>query len=296
VSTARLDGAAVALSHSEDVELGHNQIDHFPGAAILVDGERPGAARIALNKVASPMVALDAGGAQEAERAPDGAQPGVTSAYESILAEPVVPASPPHPPATVSADAEDGFAYVAWDPPCLDGGGDVLSYTVRASTGPAVTVSPAQLRSRGYALVPGLENGRAVSFTVVAENAHGAGPPSLPSAPVVPAHRRRLKAPQAPVSASLTAGDGWSSLRIVPPASDGGSPVVAYSLTEAPSGRQVLIEGRDVILADAAHPLLRRIARFSPGRGSTVAVRAVNAKGPGAPLQLAFPAQGPAAR
>jgi hypothetical protein len=94
----------------------------------------------------------------------------------------------------------------------------------------------------------------------------------------------------------MTAGAGASTLRIAPPASDGGSPVVAYSLTEAPSGRQILIEGRDVILADAAHPLVRRLEGFSPGRGSTVAVRAVNAKGPGAPLELGFPPAGPSGR
>jgi hypothetical protein len=296
VSSARLDGAAVSLGHSEEVELTHNQFDHFPGTAILEDGQRPGAARIALNLVAPPMVAADAGLAQEAPRGPDEAPAGVTAPYQSILAGPVVPPSPPHPPSTVSADAEDGFAYVAWDPPCLDGGSDVVSYTVSASSGASVAVSASQLRSKGYALVAGLENGRGVSFTVVAANAYGASPPSLPSAAVVPARKRRLKAPQAPASATMTAGAGASTLRIAPPASDGGSPVVAYSLTEAPSGRQILIEGRDVILADAAHPLVRRLEGFSPGRGSTVAVRAVNAKGPGAPLELGFPPAGPSGR
>jgi hypothetical protein len=296
VSTARLDGAAVSLSHSGDVELANNQIDHFPGAAITEEGVRPGAARVALNLVAQPMVLADAGAAQEAARAPDVTPAGLTPAYRSILAEAVVPPSAPHPPSTVSAEAEDGFAYVAWEPPCLDGGSDVLSYTVRASTGAVLTIPAAQLRSKGYALVAGLENGKEVSFTVAAANAYGASPPSLASAAVVPARKRRLKAPQAPASATLTAGPGASTLRIAPTASDGGSPVVAYTLTEALSGRQVILEGRDVILADAAHPLVRRLEGFSPGRGSTVAVRAVNAKGPGAPLQLGFPPQAPAGR
>ena len=296
VSDTRPDGAALSISHSEDVEVGHNQIDHYPDAAVLEDGERPGAARIALNAVSAPMAAQDGGAAQAQPPGPDGTQAGVTPAYQSILAERVVPPSPPHPPSVVAAEAEDGFAYVAWDPPCLDGGSDVLSYAVRASTGPSVTVTAAQLRSRGYAVVPGLENGREVSFTVVAENANGAGPPSLPSAAVVLGHRRRLRAPHAPASVSLSAQAGAFTLRIVPPASDGGSPVVAYSLAEAPSGRQLLLEGRDVLLADAAHPLVRRIEGFVAGRGSILAVRALNAKGAGAPLQLAFPAGAPGAR
>jgi hypothetical protein len=296
VSTGHIDGAAILISHSQDVEVGHCQIDHFPATAVLLDGERPGAARIALNAIAAPMVGDDASPPQEAPTAPDASPAGVTADFGSILAEALVPAGPPQPPSAVSAEAEEGFAYVTWDPPCLDGGSDVASYTVSASTGAAVTVTAAQFRSRGFAVVQPLENGRELSFTVVAVNANGASPPSLPSAAVTPAHKRRLKVPQPPASASLAPVRGALTLRIVPPAADGGSPVVAYILMEAPSGRQMVIGGRDVIRADAAHPVVRTLEGFAPGPASTLSVRAANAKGVGAPLEIRVPGAAPALR
>jgi len=296
VSTGQIDGAAISLSHSEDVEVGHCQIDHFPATAVLMDGERPGAARIALNTIAPPMVGGDASPPEEAPAAPDASPAGVTADFASILAEALVANAPPQPPVAVSAEAEEGFAYVTWDPPCLDGGSDVVSYMVSASTGAAVAVTAAQFRSKGFAVVQPLENGREASFTVTAVNANGASPPSIPSAAVTPAHKRRLKAPQPPASASLAPGQGVLTLRILPPASDGGSPVVAYILMEAPSGRQMVIGGRDVIRADASHPVVRPLGEFAPGPGSTLSVRAANAKGAGAPLEIRAPGGAPVPR
>jgi hypothetical protein len=78
-------------------------------------------------------------------------------------------------------------------------------------------------------------------------------------------------------------------VRLAPPAAAVASPVVAYTLTLLPSGRQAVVEGRDVLRADAAHPVVRTLAGFTVEPGASVAVCAVNAKGAGAPLEARLP-------
>jgi hypothetical protein len=82
---------------------------------------------------------------------------------------------------------------------------------------------------------------------------------------------------------SVTIGEGGARIRLTPPAATGGSPVVAYSVTALPSGRRVVIEGRDIIHSDAEHPVARTIPGFLPDPAGTVAVSAINAKGEGLP-------------
>jgi hypothetical protein len=264
----------------------HNQIDHYPASALLKDGEAAGALQYRQNLVSAPSVGIDAGPRQAAAEA--GAA-GVTPAYQGILAEAVIPRTAPQPPAGVSAEAEDGFAYVAWDPPTLDGGSDIVSYRVTASTGAAITVAAAALREKGYAVVDGLDDGAQVSFSVSAANASGTSPESLPSGKVVPAYKRRLKVPKTPASVSITLGMRTSEFRITPPASNGGSPVVAYSVAIASTGAPVILQGRDILHADASHPVDRILDSLVPGAGAAVEVRAINAKGQGDPLEARAP-------
>lgn len=282
-SVERPDGAVVALSHCDSADIEHNQVDHFPGSSIVEEGCRPGSCRIAMNVIGAPAIGPDR--AVPEERAAPGQAAGVTDAYASILGVRLFPPSAPRPPSAVSADPQDGFAYVTWDPPSLDGGAEVTSYVVASSSGARLTVPAAQFLAQGYVLFAGLENGRAVSFTVSAVSANGAGPASVPSARVVPAHRRWLKVPKPPPAASVTVWAGGSTVRITP-AGPAALPVVAYSLTDEATGASVLLEGRDVIRADADHVVARRIAGFAPAPGSSVAVRAVNAKGTGDPLEV----------
>jgi hypothetical protein len=65
--------------------------------------------------------------------------------------------------------------------------------------------------------------------------------------------------------------------------------VVAYSLEVLPEGAHVVLEGRDVIRSDPAHPLARPLPNFSPASGSEVAVTATNIEGRGKPVVVRWP-------
>jgi hypothetical protein len=274
---------AIDVDHSEDVVIEHVDVDNFPRVGILESGEGAGAVREASNLIAPPMIGFHGvSPAVGCSETPTG-DAGVSPYYNAVLDEKFSAPTIPRPPSTVSAEVGDGFAYVTWIPSCLDGGSPVTSYTVTSSTGEKTTVSAADFQARGYVIVTGLENGRGASFTVAASSAFGASPPSLPSATVVPAHKKKLKPPSPPAAASVTFSTGGARIEITPPAENGGSPVVSYTVTSAPSGARVVLEGMDVIHSDPTHPLIRTIAGFTRGPGATVLVAARNAAGEGKP-------------
>jgi hypothetical protein len=282
VSTGHPEQAAIEVSWSRDVAIGQCQIDHFPRAAIAETSSGPGTVVDEGNQVAPPLIYRETGKVPAAGS-------GIPPAYQGLLDEKLSAPAAPHPPANVAADPRDKSAIVAWDPPCLDGGSPVVSYEVAASTGARITVPASDFRAKGYAVFPGLENGPPVSFTVAAVNALGASAPSVACAPVVPAHRRRQKPPPAPAQATVSAGDGGAKITIAAPATDGGSPIVAYSLDALPAGAHLLIEGRDVIHSDATHPVERVVDGFAPPSGTEVAVSAVNGAGQGKPAVVRWP-------
>jgi N-acetylneuraminic acid mutarotase len=109
---------------------------------------------------------------------------GSTGGSSSNLAsaELFTPSSAPSAPQGVSASAGNGQALVTWAPPASDGGDVVQHYTVTASTGQTVATPD----TRTFATVPGLANGRPVTFTVTATNAAGTGGASAPSNSVTP--------------------------------------------------------------------------------------------------------------
>jgi hypothetical protein len=272
---------AVDVDQSVDVTIEHDQFDHFPTAAVGVVGARPGAVRRASNWITPPMISFD-GSATEGPNPIPAEEIGISQDYRALEDEQFSSITSPQAPNNVSADAEDGFAYLTWFPGCRDGGSPVESYTVESSGGAKTSVPASSFQRMGYAIVNGLENGSPVSFTVTAVSALGASPPSLPSANVTPRQKRKLRMPTAPASLSITAGTTGSTVRIAPPASDGGSPVVAY-LVDAGSAAPIKIEGLDVIHSDATHPVSRTLPGFHPAQGTTVSVFAVNALGAGKP-------------
>jgi hypothetical protein len=99
-------------------------------------------------------------------------------------AERYVPEKAPGAPGDVQASAGDGAATVTWAPPQSDGGQPVGHYVVTASPGGA---HAATADGRTFAVVPGLADGTAYTFTVHAVNAIGDGPESAASAAVTPA-------------------------------------------------------------------------------------------------------------
>jgi hypothetical protein len=273
---------AIDVDGSQDVTIEHDQIDHFPLAAILRTGAPSGTILEDANLVSAPMIAFHGTPEVASADAPDG-EAGVPAAYHAILDEQAWVATVPRPPGDVSAEAEDQFAYVTWMPSCLDGGSPVTSYMVAASTGAKVTVSSEDFQARGYVVFGDLENGRALTFTVSATSALGSSPPSLPTASIKPLSKRRLKPPPAPAAVSVTTGPSGVRVRIFPPASDGGGPVISYTLSSTSDSERDVLEGLDVIHADATHPVQRRIDGISLSHAATVTVAATNAAGDGEP-------------
>ncbi len=97
------------------------------------------------------------------------------------------PAGRPGAPTGVAATAGDGAATVRWLPP-LDTGGLITGFRVTAhqdATEAATVTTPDGAATS--AVVTGLANGTAFTFTVTALNVSGAGPVSAASAPVTPA-------------------------------------------------------------------------------------------------------------
>jgi len=272
----------IDVDGSQDVTVDHDQVDRFPSVAILRTGGPSGTILEDSNLVGRPLINMHGTPASSAA-APAG-DTGVPASYQSIVDQQVGAPTIPQPPGGVAAEAEDQFAYVTWMPACLEGGSPVTSYTVACSTGATMTISSEDFQAKGYVVMADLDNGHPVTFTVSAANAVGSSPPSLATAAVKPLRKRKLKAPPQPASVSVTTGPNGARLTIVPGASDGGSPVVSYSLDY--QGNHDVLEGLDVIHADASHPVQRRIDGVSLSHSASVSVLATNAAGDGDPLVI----------
>ncbi|WP_433796517.1 fibronectin type III domain-containing protein [Actinoplanes sp. CA-252034] len=105
----------------------------------------------------------------------------------------------PDAPVRVTAVAGDASARVTWAAPGSDGGSPITRYTVTASPGDATCTAT----DVSGCLVPGLDNGTAYTFTVVAHNAAGTSPASAPSAPVTPFWLPRSVAVTGPAEVTL---------------------------------------------------------------------------------------------
>jgi hypothetical protein len=155
----------------------------------------------------------------------------VTSAgdgAESGASNSVVPATVPGAPRAVSAVDSDRAATVSWRPPASTGGATVLDYELVVSPGGH------RVRAAGSpAVVGGLTNGTAYTFTVRARNRVGFSRPSGKSAAVTPAGL-----PHAPGGATARAGDGSATVSWRP-ADGNGAAVRDYVVTVTPGGRRV---------------------------------------------------------
>jgi YVTN family beta-propeller protein len=125
----------------------------------------------------------------------------------------------PGAPTSVSATPGNGQAVVSFSPPAFDGGTPVLQYQA--------TCGAQSSSGAGSPLtVAGLANGVTVACTVVAVNAMGAGTPSAP-VNVTPG----ATVPDAPTGVTVLPGSGDVTVTFTAPASNGGSPVISYTVT-----------------------------------------------------------------
>jgi len=202
--------------------------------------------------------------------------------------------SAPEPPSRVAAFASNGFAYVSWNPPVFEGGSRVRSYTVTSSSGDHVTISADAFRRSAYVMVPNLTDGTAYTFTVTARNDSGSSSPSVPSRPVTPAvPATPVTVPMAPQSVSARAGDGRISVHFKDPSaggaarSDGGSPIISYTVTANPGGRSVTFAGRTVLTLGNSHSTFTVLDGLKNGQAYVVTVTANNEAGSSAPVAIA---------
>ncbi len=184
-----------------------------------------------------------------------------------ILGTPVVPAAP----TDVVAAPGNQRATVSWNAPA-NGGSVITSYAVTPSVA-GVAQTPVVVGNVSSANLPGLTNGTAYTFTVTATNAVGISQASAPSAPVTPGPT----VAGSPTITTATAGDASVALAWTPPTDDGGSPVTKYIITTY-TDADVPISSTDL-----GNVTSTTVTGLTNGVGYYLAVRALNALGPGAP-------------
>ncbi len=181
----------------------------------------------------------------------------------SSTASAVTPATKPEAPENVAVLRGNGAVRVSWTAPTEDGGAKITSYTATAAPGNKACTSKKDLTCT----ITGLTNGTAITITVLATNAIGAGTPSDETAEVVPA-----AVPESPTAVLVIRGNGSAKVTWTVPVKDGGSPVTAYVATASPGGKT----------CRSADPQCW-IAGLRNGTAYTVTVVAVNAAGAGLP-------------
>ncbi|NQX26135.1 fibronectin type III domain-containing protein [Microbacteriaceae bacterium VKM Ac-2854] len=172
-------------------------------------------------------------------------------------------ATVPEPPTAITPTALDGAANVSWTAPSNTGGSPITGYTVTATPGGKTCESTADTNCR----IEGLSNGTSYTFTAVARNAVGASAPSVASIAATPAPS--TTAPGSPTVSTVTARSGAVDVAWTAPASDGGSPITAYTATANPGGQSCSTTGATSC----------RIDGLTNGTSYTVIVTAANAIG-----------------
>lgn len=146
-------------------------------------------------------------------------------------------AGPPATPGSVIASATANAATVSWIP--TPNGQATTSYVVRTllAGGAASGVPDVTVNAGTNGIVPssdtvtGLTNGTPVEFVVQACNANACSPFSAPTAVVTP---QALTVPGAPSGVVASAGNASAIIAWTPPANNGGSTIVNYTITASP--------------------------------------------------------------
>ena len=187
------------------------------------------------------------------------------------------PATLPEAPVNVTAAAGNGQATVNW---ITGGGGAATSFTMHNSlasnalTVPDITVNaPAgSTIVPTFVVVTGLTNGVSYQFEISASNSFGTSAFSLPSNLVTP---HVVTVPTAPATVVASAGIASATVAWTTPASDGGSPITSYTVTEFSGGAA---SASTAVLAPATSTV---VSGLTNGTTYTFTVHATNAAGNG---------------
>jgi len=144
---------------------------------------------------------------------------------QSTDSNPVTPRTVPDAPTGVSATAGAGQATVSWTAPASNGGSAVTGYVVTRYVA-GVLQGTSNVGAVSQTTVGGLTNGTTYTFRVAAKNVAGTGALSTESNAVTP-----RGVPNAPTSATATAGPAQATVSWSAPASDGGSAITGYDVT-----------------------------------------------------------------
>ena len=137
-----------------------------------------------------------------------------------------VPVAPPGAPQTVTVAPGSGSLALSWKPPVSDGGTVITGYSATLSPGlKGCTTTDTSCT------ITGLDPTVAVSVQIVATNAVGSGPPSLPSRSLRPA-----TVPAGPSQPTVTTSSRSAVVTWVAPADSGGSPITGYQVASTPRG------------------------------------------------------------
>ena len=139
------------------------------------------------------------------------------------------PGTTPTAPVDIRAVRGDSTLEVSWTPPLNDGGLPIAGYVLDwvSSTGASGSI---ETTGTGYTM-QNLRNGATYTITVSAVNEAGTSPAGV-AASATPA-----ATPGTPVAVTADRGDGRIDVTWQPPASDGGKPVLSYTVAwSAPDG------------------------------------------------------------
>jgi hypothetical protein len=206
---------------------------------------------------------------------------------ESAATSPAVtPRTVPGKPTAVGATAGDKSASVSWTVPASNGGAPIASYTVTSSPG---ALSETVAGDQTGAVVTGLTNGVAYTFTVLATNAAGDGAASDPSAEVTPVSNAT-----APSQVVATPGDSEATVTWAAPDDDGGSTITSYIVTSTPGGLTATVAGDELsavvtgLTNGTSYTFTVRADNGIPGNPESAASNAVTPRtAPGTPTGVA---------
>jgi len=177
-----------------------------------------------------------------------------------------VPAAVPSAPARPTVERGNAKVTVTFVPPANNGSA-ITSYTATC-TGRSVTNHVSMSGTSSPIVVPLLANGTKYTCTVTATNAVGAGPPSKPSASVIPA-----AVPDAPPKPTVARGIGQITVSFTR-ATNHGSAITGYTATCTSTN-----SGRPGSRSNKGSPII--VTGLTSGRIYTCVVTATNHVGTG---------------